>query len=433
MMRSIVYMAGATLARLVSGAVLMVFIARCLGPQEFGHFVLALSVAMVMALLVEFGHSTFVMRELGRKHEPAAVLLAHALRAKGLLAIVFVAVALLVWASGAVAAVAPLGFICLCLMALLVTLADFLNVCFRGVQRFEVETRNVVFGSVVHVLLVAPVAWHYRAWVEIAAAFLLSRFIYLLASIFSFRLVFRGVGAALRDAGGVSAAMRQIRQTLVYAADASLVTVRSYADVFLISTFLGAGPLGLYQAGMNLVRAVENLGPIIANVFLPKLSGLLEQPREFGRHERQLLLLLLGCGLTSFGVLLLTPDSLLTAVFGESFAPMFRLLPLFGLYLLARFVAMALGVVLTARGFQSGRALAGLVSLVVLFVFSWALMPFWGVMAVAAANVVAALLLVAWFALRLRSGSMCFRDGLSLSVLTGTLLLMAYFVIGDSA
>lgn len=433
MMRSIVYMAGATLSRLVSGAVLMVFIARCLGPQEFGHFVLSLSVAMVMALVVEFGHSTFVMRELGRKQEPAERLLAHALLAKGFLALIFAAVAALVWAFGPFSADAAMGFVCLCLMALLVTLGDFLNVCFRGVQRFEMETRNVVLGSVIHLLLVAPVAWHYKAWVEIAVAFMVSRTVYLLVSVISFRLVFRGVGAALREAGGVGAAMRQIRRTLVYAADASLVTVRSYADVFLISTFLGAGPLGLYQAGMNVVRAVENLGPIIANVFLPKLSGLLDQPKEFARQERQLLLLLLACGLASFGVLLLTPDSLLKVIFGESFSPVFSLFPMFGLYLLARFVAMALGVLLTARGFQSGRALAGLVSLVVLSAFSWALMPVWGVMAVAAANVVAALLLVAWFALRLRSGALSFRDGLSISVLAGTLILMTYFVFGEKA
>lgn len=432
MLRSLVFMAGATLARLLSGAVLMVFIARTVGPEEFGQFVLTLSLAMVMALLVEFGHSTFVMRELGRQQEPPEQLLARVLQAKALLGLLFAGLAVLVWANGWVSPANASGFFCLCAMALVSTFADFLNVCFRGIEKFGLETRNVVVSSVAHLAIVVPVALHYRSWKEIAVAFLVSRTVYLVLSLFSFKMEFNGVGQAVMRAGGVIDALRQIRQSLMYAADAALVTVRSYADVFLISTFLGAGPLGLYQAGMNLVRAVENLGPIIANVFLPKLAGLIAKPNEFERYERQLLLLLTGCGLSCFAVLFLAPSWLLTAVFGERFAPSFSLFPIFGLYLLARFVAMALGVVLTARGFQSGRAVAGLSSLAVLVLVAWPLMADLGVTAVAIANVVASLVLVAWFAFRLRGERWGFRDGLSLATLGGIGALMAYLLIAGS-
>lgn len=428
MLRNLTYMAGATLSRLFSGAVLMVFIARVLGPVDFGSFVLILSLAMVMALLVEFGHSNFVMRELGRNQQLANQLLVSTLQAKSVLILSYAAFATLIWSLGLVPPGSELGYVCLCLTAVVVTLGDFLNACFRGVQRFEIETRNVVLASVIHLLLVAPVVWYTKNWTDIAVAFLVSRGIYLILSMASFRNVFSGVGAALLEGGGLPDAMRQIRLSLMYAADASLVTVRSYADVFLISAFLGAGPLGLYQAGMNLVRAIENVGPIIANVFLPKLSGLLNKPREFDLYERQLLLLLLGCGLACFGVLSLLPERFLTLIFGKSYAPAFGLFPFFGLYLLARFVAMALGVLLTARGYQAGRALAGLVSLGVLALCAWALMPQFGVTAVAVANVLSALVLVIWFALRLRSGSLGSRDFVSTVVVLGTVTLMAYLL-----
>lgn len=428
MLRNLSYMAGATLSRLFSGAVLMVFIARVLGPEDFGRFVLILSLAMAMALLVEFGHSSFVMRELGRHRQIAKQLLVSTLRAKGVLILAYAAFSTLAWSLGLVESGSELGYVCLCLAAVVVTLGDFLNACFRGLQRFEIETRNVVLASVIHVLLVVPVVWYIKDWTSIAVAFLVSRGIYLILSMASFRSVFRGVGSALLEGNALSDAIRQIRSSLMYAADASLVTVRSYADVFLISTFLGAGPLGLYQAGMNLVRAIENVGPIIANVFLPKLSGLLTKPREFDLYERQLLLLLLGCGLACFGVLSLLPERFLTVIFGERYAPAFGLFPFFGLYLLARFVAMALGVLLTARGYQAGRALAGLVSLGVLTVCAWGLMPLLGVTAVAVANVLSALMLVVWFALRLHSGSLGSRDVVSTVVVLGTVALMAYLL-----
>ena len=410
----------------------MVFIARILGPQDFGHFVLILSLTMVMALLVEFGQSSFVMRELGRHQQLANQLLVSTLRAKGILVLAYAAFATLAWGLGLVAPGSELGYVCLCITAVVVTLGDFLNACFRGVQRFEIETRNVVLASVIHVLLVTPVVWFTKNWTDIAVAFMVSRGTYLILSMVSFKSVFSGVGSTLIEVGGLSDAMHQIRRSLMYAADAALVTVRSYADVFLISTFLGVGPLGLYQAGMNLVRAVENVGPIIANVFLPKLAGLLNKPHEFALYERKLLWLLLGCGLACSGVLFFLSERFLAAIFGERYASAFGLFPYFGLYLLARFVAMALGVLLTARGYQASRALAGLVSLGVLALCSWGLMPQLGVTAIAVANVLSALMLVAWFALRLRSGSMGYRDLISTVVVLGTVALMAYLLIGQT-
>lgn len=429
MLRNIAYMAGATLSRLLSGAVLMVFIARVLGPQEFGHFVFVLSLAMVMALLVEFGQSSFVMRELGRDQQNANQLLASTLRAKGILIFAYAAFATLAWGLGLIEPGSELGYVCLCLMAVVVTLGDFLNACFRGVQRFEIETRNAVIASVIHALLVAPVVWYTKDWTAIAIAFLVSRCAYLVLSITSLKWVFSGLGATLLAVGSLPDAMRQIRHSLMYAADASLVMVRSYADVFLISTFLGAGPLGLYQAGMNLARAIENVGPIIANVFLPKLSGLLTKPDESRRYEKQLLLLLLGCGLACFSLLYVVPEHFLAAIFGDRYAAAFGLFPFFGLYLLARFVAMGLGVLLTARGYQTGRALAGLVSLSVLALCAWGLMPQLGVTAVAVANVVSALVLVIWFAFRIRSYALSYREVISTVVVLGIISLLAYLLI----
>lgn len=425
-------MGGATLSRLLSGAVLMVYIARTLGPEEFGHFVLVFSLAMIMALLVEFGQSNYVMRELGRQPHLADQLLTSTLRSKSLLILVYVVFASIAWGLGVIQSGSELGYFCLCLTAIAGTLADFLNACFRGVERFKIETRNVILASLIHILVVTPVIWLTENWTHITVAFLVSRSTYLLITISSFNIVFKSVSQSVFALGWVADGVRQIRASFVYATDAALVTVRSYADVFLITTFLGTSALGLYQAGMNLVRAIENVGPIIANVYLPKLSGLLEKPRESARYEVQLLLLLLCCGLSCFGVFYLFPNRLLLIIFGERFAPSFVLFPFFGLYLLGRFVAMALGVILTAHGFQANRALAGLVSLGVLVLCAWTLTPHLGLSAMAVANVFSALILVVWFALRLRKGPPCARDAVSATVVIGTIVLIAYLLLGES-
>ena len=159
---------------------------------------------------------------------------------------------------------------------------------------------------------------------------------------------------------------------------------------------------------------------------------MLTKPRESAHYEIQLLLLLLSCGLACFGVLYLFPERFLLIIFGERYAPAFGLFPFFGLYLLARFVAMALGVLLTARGYQANRALAGLVSLGVLALCAWWLIPYLGLTAIAVANVLSALALVVWFALRLRKGPLSTRDAVSAVVVLGTVALMAYLLFGES-
>lgn len=424
-------MAGSTLARLVSGALLLLAVARILGPEQFGHLVLNMSLAMAMATAVEYGQSTYIMRELGRAEEPVNQLLARTIGAKLMLAGLYGCLTLLVYVSGVISPRDLAGYACLCLMAVAVTFADFFNACFRGVDRFALETRNVVVASAFHVLLILPVAVYSRDWIAIAAAFLVSRIVYLALSIRTFKLHFPDVAML----AGISRAhcrhsVRQLAETSPFAADSALVTARSYADVFLISGALGTTALGLYQAGMNVVRAIENLGPVIANVFLPKLSGLLKDPQAFARREAQLLYLMLVCGAAGLMAFALPPASFWMAVFGERFEPAFVLFPFFGLYLLCRFVAMALGVLLTAHGQQLGRAIAGMVSLGVLSSVAWVLMPVLGLNAVAAANVASALVLVAWFAVRLYRDRLRARDLISSLLVIGVALSVLWLLSG---
>lgn len=356
-------MAGATAGRMLSGAVLLVLIARSLGPQAYGRFVYSFSIAMAGAIVIEYGHANLMMREMGRGQRPAAELLRDVYRAKAVLCLAFALISAAILLSGLVPPEDSKLFCALMLSTVCMTYGDSFNVAFRGVEAFERETANVTAASAAHLAIVAPVAILTRSPLAVGYAYFLSRLFYACVSYRAFRSKF---GISIR--GPVSVAelrdsFNHLRTSASYFADGGLVSVRGYADVWVVNAMLGPVTLGIYQAVMNLVKAIENLAPVIANVYLPKIAGQLDQPAALHRHSTQLHLLMYGCGTVAAATFFLVPAHLLDLLFGAKYAAAFSLFPYLGMYLLARFVAVSQGVLVTAHGLQHSRTWIGLASL----------------------------------------------------------------------
>lgn len=430
MRKSFFYMGVSTLARLLSGAFLMIFVARELGPNEYGDFVFLLSISMAMSMVIEFGHSNYVMRELGRKIIPIDDLLTSIFSAKLILMMVFLIISLMLIYFGVVKYEQREVYFALSLAAIFVTAADFLNVCFRGVDKFRIESINVVIASIFHIALIVIAVKFYGSMVMVAIAFLFSRVLYLAISIAGFLNVFSGQFnfKLFKTPNKFSS---NIKIYFPYAADSSLVTLRSYSDIFLISFFLGTNALGLYQAGMNVVRAIENLGPVAANVFLPKLAGLLEKPIAFLKIEKKMVLALSGIGLFCFLVFFFAPFDYLLFVFGQDYYDIFYLFPYFGIYLFVRFSAMAYGVLLTVHGYQSSRAIAGIFSIAFVLLGIVVFVDQFGLEAVVISNIVASLILLGWFAFKINDGHMHFRDQIGLIVSSVVLVSVFYLILWE--
>src|ERR1043166_4872390 len=58
----------------VSSFVLMMFLPRYLGSEEYGRLYLAISVGMIFQIIIEFGGSYFIPKEVSRYPERAASL-----------------------------------------------------------------------------------------------------------------------------------------------------------------------------------------------------------------------------------------------------------------------------------------------------------------------------------------------------------------------
>jgi len=314
-------------------------------------------------------------------------------------------------------------FSLMAIAAVFMSLGDFYNVPFRAIQKFHKESLNVICASVIHFSIVTPAVLIYRTGIAVAWSFVISRLLYLLISLYAYKKEFGSIGWSRTLFFNRRIIQSNIKESFSYAADNGLVNVRSYMDVVVINWSLGNVAVGLYQAGMNIVKAIENLAPIFANVYLPKLSQLKENIKECNHHYLHLVSMMFGGGLVLFLMFLLANKDVIIFVLGDKYAGTTYLFPLFGIFLFARFMTISQGVVATAFGLQRYRMYAGVISLILLIVASVTLIKVYGISGAVMANIIVTIFLLVYFAVLLHMKKVRLSAGVF------SMLLFALFMV----
>lgn len=395
-------MAMSTLARLFSGVVLFFILARFLGPQDYGILVYHFSVAMMLTLVVEYGYTTLLVKTLAENPSALGRLYQEAVVTKVYLLGIYLFVCGVLFVSGLITLEHALIFGVMVLAAVCMSLADFFNVAFRGIQKFQKETVNVTIASVLHFAIVTPTVFFSQSILVVGISFVASRLLFLLISVDSFYREFKVNPWNSHLLFDFSLVKGNLKAGFAYAADNGLVNLRSYLDIIFINHLLGASAVGLYQAGMNIVKAIENLAPVFANVYLPKFASLQNNLSECQRQYRALSGIMLGAGFILLLSFCLVPQQIIIFVLGKSYGGTAYLFPLFGIFLCCRFMTIAQGVIATAFGLQRYRMYAGLLTLILLAVTALTLISWFGLAGAVMANISVTLFLLLYFTLLLR-------------------------------
>lgn len=367
------WMGASTFLRMASGLLAFVVVARLLGPEMFGTYMFWLSVAGLLALVVNFGFTPLVLREIGAQPDTVKAVMSEVLTARVILGSFLLGVsvvAALVWLDGMQA----LLLFCLLFALLADAMTDLFNVGFRATNRFALETRIATATSLLQLLLIAGSTW---AWprLEVAAlAFLASRLLSLMLTWLLQRRYFAGVGFSSFKAG-----WQRIRKTVSYAVDFGLQSLFGQIDSLVLNHFLGPLAVGLFQAGMRLFNGGAQAANILANVFLPRAARAAGDPVTFAREAGKIQWAFVGTGLT-FGLALgFGAEWIVLLLFGAAYASLVDILPWLGLLFFVRFFSASWGVVLTAAGFQRFRAGCNAVQWLGVLVLAVWLVPLWGV------------------------------------------------------
>ena len=83
--------------RLLAGVVLFIFLARFLGPEEFGRLMYGFTLATIAVLVIEFGFSQQLLRDIGKEPDQVLLIMGRVFLAKILLTLLVVGSGLLVF------------------------------------------------------------------------------------------------------------------------------------------------------------------------------------------------------------------------------------------------------------------------------------------------------------------------------------------------
>lgn len=356
-----------TLVRLLAGVVLFVFLARMFGPADFGRLMYAFSIATLASLVIEYGFSSQILRDIARAPEQIKFIMARVFFTKIILVVLVVIGSAISFEFLDKSAEEQNLFWLLFISCAFASFADFFNVAFRAIGQFHEETKVATIASLFHFFLLLGLATLQNDLILLGQGFILSRIFNLTLSWFSYKKIVGGL-----DFTGTSfkQALQTLKSGFPYAADTGFINFFAQVDILIVNHFLGPVSVGIYQAGMRFMQGANQFAPVLGNIFIPAIAGAEHNPAEVKKLTKKLNTQMFVVGFLGWAIFAFGGQWITHYIYGEKFAGINPLWPHIGFLLFIRYIVASQGVILTARGAQSVRVYAQIIGLCVLFSIS---------------------------------------------------------------
>lgn len=417
-----------TFIRFAANGLLLILLAREWGANTFGQFMLPYIIANIIALIVDYGFNLQLVRDISRDPNKVGHLVREALHSK-----VAISILTILFSTAAISVVKNIEsidvsiFIVLTIAALLNSFGTFLNLSFRGLSRFELESASIVIGDSILVAIVSYVALlTHSGLLATAIAFLTARFIYLATSLIFFVNIINIPHILDIKPKRI---LNNIKQGLPFASQAAVGFLYFHADTLVIQYYIGASGVGVYQSGLGILLVCLKFSDVIASVYLVKLSKKNGNLQYLHQTAKSMLRHLLFIGLPIYSILLLCASIVVRTVYGSSneYASLIRLMPFFSMTLILRYLLYAYATLLTVVSRQFVRTLAGLIALIVNLILNVIFVPILGVRGAAITTIATNLILslVYIFATRRYTGSFLVESRSGILILLAILLAIS--------
>lgn len=372
--KNIVLMGTSTAMRLGFGMLTFVAMARMLGPEPFGLFMLWLSVATLLSLLANFGLATYLLKEIGAAPETAEQVMSEVLTAKLILStgVLLISAITDIWIDSS-----SRPLLTLLIFALLAdSLTDFLNVGFRATNRFADEARIASIVSIFQFIIVIIPLWIHNDVLIASISFLCSRIVVLLLTWFTQRRYFSAIHPSPIKRGLV-----RIKIATAYAADFCLQSLFGQIDSVVLNYFTSPVSVGLYQAGMRIFNGGAQAAGVMANVFLPRAAAVAADPIKLNSESLRIQWAFMLFGLIFGLALAVFSKFIVQTLYGPAYYELTTIMPWIGFLFFVRFFAASWGVILTSAGAQHFRAAINLIHWPIVLLLATQLIPKYGTIA----------------------------------------------------
>ncbi len=372
--------------RLIAGFLVGVYVARYLGPTQFGTLSYSLAFVALFGAVARLGLDAVVIRELIANPERRSVLLGTAFWLKvagALVALLLIAVSIGLASTPENVRVYVIVIGCgLAMQAFDVVDLDFQA---RSLPKYAAICRmyQLAISSSVKLVLVATQA---ELWAFVAVS-LLDQLVLAAAFVIAMRRM-EGVARFFRRFD-MEAARQLFSAAAPLAVAALMVAVYMRVDQLLIMELLGVRAVGIYAAASNLTEALYIVPTVVASSFFPAIlyarpSATLYQARLSSLYKATL-----GFGVASALLVSAGSDMIVRLLYGPQFAEAAPVLAVHVWTLIVVCLSAVLGKWLVAEALQSLVPRMTLVAMIVNIAMILVLVPAFGLVGAAAAACVA--------------------------------------------
>jgi O-antigen/teichoic acid export membrane protein len=259
------------------------------------------------------------------------------------------------------------------------------SVPLRSLGRFDVEAGTTAWANAVVFCSVAVVLSAGGGPLAAAAAFALAR---LAALSLAWRSCHRAIGSRPWPSLDRASVGVMLRTGFPFGVHAAVGTLNMQADTIMIHHYLGAGPVGIYQAGMRVLVGALLVADALNGVYLARLARTGQVPVEFSRLGTQMTRHLLALGTIAFACTLAGSELIVHYLFDDGYAPLVRILPAFGVLMFIRYGGVSYGTVLTLSDRQGVRVAAVSGALALSLALNALLVPRYGLAGAIAASII---------------------------------------------
>jgi O-antigen/teichoic acid export membrane protein len=379
--------------------VLFVVLAHVWGPEKFGVFMYPFTIAGILVKLVDYGFLLQVARDVGRNTAEAHTTMSRALGAKLILVVPAVAIAygVAVVIPGAKGFAPLLAF--MLVDAIGTSFVQFLCIPLRALGHFDREARIASLSNGVVFVSVVATALTGHGPVMAAAIMAGTRAVCLFLPWNAYR---RLIGATPRPIFERQSLRASLWVGLPFCVHATVGTLILQMETLMVQRYLGAGSVGLYQAGMRILLGAVLVGDALNGVYLSAMARASHDPAELARLGRRMTRQLLAVGLFAFGGILAAGPFVVRLLFGGKYDALAGLLPLFGLLTFIRYGGVSYGTLLTLSDRQAVRVAAVCAVMVLGVVLNAVLIPRFGLAGATVASILGHCVLYAVYAVAAR-------------------------------
>ncbi|MCL4548433.1 MAG: flippase [Bacteroidetes bacterium] len=367
--------------RLLTNLFVFVGIARLYGPEIFGQFSIAYTVATMCIVIADFGFDVLLTTEIARNRSEAARTGKRYFSLKIIFASISSLIMIAIPTFQTFSEESRLLIYVLTVFVILTTFNNFFYAIFRGFEKFEFETKISFTSNFVLIVLLAVFGFMKVHLVYLMLIFIFARLLSVtLCGIKTTHLI--GENICKIDFSGWKTTLNHV---LIFGFHFIFGNFFFQLDTILLGIWKGDHDVGIYKSAFNVMTLVLLVPDIVIATMLPVLSRLHHESIPKWQLVSKLLykmlfLIALPISLLAF----LAPEEIIRIIYGKKFFDeAIPILKIFSLVIFIRFIDEPFALMITTARKQHIRMLIVIIATVISFGFNYWTIPIWGAMGAA--------------------------------------------------